>query len=105
MIDLGDIFWMAVLALGIWYWFRAREVKEVAYKAAKAYCEGIDIEFLDESVVLRGFWFKRDSKGTVRSWRTYIFEFSSTGDYRYKGEIILLGNKVESIQLDIYRLN
>jgi len=105
MIDLSDVFWVAVLALGVWYWFRARGAKDMAYKAAKSYCKGIDIEFLDESVVLRGFWFKRDSKGMVRTWRSYFFEFSSTGDDRYKGKIILLGNKVESIQLDIHRLN
>lgn len=105
MVELSDLFWLSLLIFGGWYWLSAREIKDVALKAVKAYCEEVDVELLDESVVLRGFWFKRDSRGSMKLWRSYIFEFSSTGDDRYKGKVILLGNKTESVQLETHRLH
>ncbi len=105
MIELSDLFWLSLLVFGGWYWLSAREIKDIALKAVKKYCEEVDVELLDESVVLRGFWFKRGKSGKMKLWRSYIFEFSSTGDDRYKGKVILLGNSVESIQLDAHRLH
>jgi len=105
MIELSDLFWLSLLVFGGWYWLSAREIKDVALKAVKTYCKDVDVELLDESVVLRGFWFKRDKLGKMHLWRSYIFEFSSTGDDRYKGKVILLGNNIESVQLDAHRLH
>ncbi len=105
MIELSDLFWLALLIFGGWYWLSAREIKDVALKAAKSYCQEVDVELLDESVVLRGFWFKRNAKGSVQLWRSYLFEFSSTGDDRYKGKVILLGRQIESVQLETHRLH
>jgi len=105
MVELSDLFWLSLLVFGGWYWLSAREIKDVALKAVKDYCEEVDVELLDESVVLRGFWFKRDKRGSVKLWRSYMFEFSSTGDDRYKGKVILLGNKTESVQLETHRLH
>lgn len=105
MVELSDLFWLSFLVFGGWYWLSAREIKDVALQAVKAYCKEVDVELLDESVVLRGFWFKRNRQGRLKLWRSYIFEFSSTGDDRYKGKVILLGNNTESIQLETHRLH
>ena len=50
----------------------------------------MDLQLLDESVALRALWFKRSPDGQLR-WRSYNFDFTSTGDDRYQGRIILLG--------------
>ncbi len=104
MIELSDVFWLSVLVFSGWYWLKAREIKELALKAVREHCKKMDVELLDESVVLKGFWFKRDRRGVMRQWRSYLFEFSSDGDDRYKGRVILLGNKLETVSLDAHRL-
>ncbi|MBN4055541.1 DUF3301 domain-containing protein, partial [bacterium AH-315-K03] len=80
-------------------------IKQLALKETKSYCEKMEVQLLDEGVALRGFWLKRDDRGNVRLWRSYLFEFTSTGNERYNGRIILLGRRVESITLDPHRLN
>ena len=104
MIELSDIFRLSVLFFSGWYWLKAREIKDVALRAVRDHCKKMDVALLDESVVLKGFWFKRDRRGMMRQWRSYFFEFSSDGDDRYKGKVILLGNKLESVHLDPHRL-
>jgi hypothetical protein len=37
--------------------------------------------------------------------RTYFFEFASDMQQRYRGEIVMLGKKVESISLDAFRVS
>jgi hypothetical protein len=105
MIDLENIFVLLVLLLIGWYWLKAREIKEIALIGVRNYCEKLDVELLDETVVLRGLSFKRDNSGKMRHWRLYAFEFSSDGDSRYKGRVTMLGGKVESIWLDTHRLH
>ena len=62
----------------------------------------MDLFLLDEYVALNGQWLKRDEHGKLKVWRSYQFEFSSTGDERYAGKAIMLGRQVLSIQLDPY---
>ena len=80
-------------------------MKEIALAATRRYCREMDLDLLDDSVVLRGFWLKRDSRGSLRMWRSFLFEFSTTGEERYQGRIILLGNTVETIQLQAHRFD
>ncbi len=39
----------------------------------------------------------------MRLRRVFLFEFSSTGNERYNGMCIMLGRRVESIQMEPYR--
>lgn len=78
--------------------------REIAFIAAKAHCQKMNLFLLDEYVALNGQWLKRDEQGKVKAWRSYQFEFSSTGDERYNGKVIMLGKKVLSIQLEPYRI-
>ena len=80
-------------------------MKELALRATKKYCKDMDVELLDDTVVLRGFWLKRDSGSHIRMWRSFDFEFTTTGDERYPGRIVLLGQTIENIQLAPHRLN
>lgn len=103
--DLGDALWLICGLAVLGYWWQAQGIKHRALLAVKAHCKNMDVQLLDDSIVLRGFWLKRDSRGAVRIWRSYLFEFSSTGEKRYAGRIILLGPHVEVVQLDPHRLH
>lgn len=105
MFDLTELAWLFLFAFVGWYWWKSRAVKEVALAAAKRHCEQMDVSLLDEAVFLRGFWFKRDQNGRVRVWRRFMFEFSTTGEHRYFGRVIMLGWQVESVQLDPHRIS
>lgn len=59
---------------------------------------------LDGYVALNKLRLKRDESGKIRIWRSFLFEFTSTGEERYDGQITLLGVKILSIQLDPHRI-
>jgi len=105
MYDLGDVVvWSVFVLICVLFW-RAQGVREVALKAAKKHCEEMDVQWLDSNVSLRGLWFKRDHRGSICFWRSYTFEFSSTGEERYSGRVVLVGNRVTSVQLEPHRLH
>ncbi len=101
MVDL--IFIVLLLLLGV-YWSSAMKTREIALSVAKRHCQKMDVLLLDEYVALTGQWLKRDECGKIKAWRSYQFEFSSTGDERYHGKIVMLGVRVLSIQLEPYRI-
>lgn len=103
--ELGDLLWLVALAVGAALWWHAHAVKELAFRATRDYCRNMEVQLLDDSVALRGFWLQRDAGGTLRVRRSYLFEFTSTGDERYHGCIVMLGCRVETIQLAPHRLN
>lgn len=103
-IELSDLFVAAFFGVIVWHLWNAQGIKQYALSEVKAYCDKMDVQLLDEGIVLRGFWLKRDSHGRLKIWRSYLFEFSSTGDERYQGRIILLGMVIQQIQLQPHRL-
>ncbi len=98
-----DLFLISVLVCIGFYWSNAMKAREIAFRAVKLYCQKLDLFLLDEYVALDGQWLKRDESGKLKAWRSYQFEFSSTGDERYTGKAIMLGRQVISIQLAPYR--
>ena len=96
---------MIALLVGIlFYWSSSQKIREIAFKAAKVYCQKMDIQMLDDYVALNALWLKRDEYGKMRVWRSYLFEFTATGEDRYNGKIIMLGTLIESIQLEPHRI-
>lgn len=105
MFSLGDVLIAGVLVSILLLWWNAQGANQIARQATQRYCKQMDVQLLDEAVALRGFWLKRNERGRILPWRSYTFEFTSTGNDRYRGKVILLGSKVEHIQLDPHRLN
>lgn len=103
--DLQTIALSALVVTAIWYWLKTREIKEAAYLAARKYCEEHDIEILDQAVVLRGIRLKRNARGTMQINRRYSFDFTSTGDDRYEGHVFVLGQRIESVELEVHRIH
>jgi hypothetical protein len=62
------------------------------------------LQFLDDTVAFARLRLGRDDAGRLRLRRTYGFEFSDTGDNRRQGAIVMLGARVESLQLEPFRL-
>lgn len=97
---------LIILLLAAWlYWLDAQQVKEIALKAVKSHCLDMDVQMLDEYVALSRIRLARDQTGKIRWQRTFLFEFSSTGNERYNGVCIMLGRQVESIQMEPYRVD
>ncbi len=105
MIDLTDLMVIFAIVTAGLYWYSAAGIKQFALLAARNYCNQMDLQFLDESVALRALWFKRAPDGQIRVWRSYTFEFTATGEDRYKGRIVLLGKQVTSIHTPPHRLS
>ncbi|MDD2723960.1 MAG: DUF3301 domain-containing protein [Methylovulum sp.] len=103
MID--HIFLIALLVLGFLYWYHGQKVKQIAYQATQAYCQSVDVQMLDDYIAGHGLWLKRDKTGKMRLQRTFAFEFSSTGEQRYNGKIIMLGQQVDAIVMEPYRVD
>ncbi len=102
---LGTLFWLFVAGFAIWYWWRAKAIKDFVLQAARNYCKKMDVMLLDDTVYLRGLWFKRDETGRLRVWRRFLFEFTSTGEERYVGRVIMLGPRILHMELEPHRLN
>lgn len=103
-IQLSDIIWFGLLASLAALWWHGQGIKAAALVHVKKYCEHYDIQLLDESLVLRKLWLSRNKEGVVRIQRTYFFEFTSTGEYRYRGTITLLGYKLQGVDAQTHHL-
>jgi hypothetical protein len=87
------------------YWVNAQKAKEIALEAARNHCLVMEVQMLDCYVALNGIWLKRDKAGKLELRRLFLFEFSSTGNERYNGTVLMLGRRVESIYMEPYRID
>lgn len=105
MFDITSVFWLLAIALLILYWFKALQVKDIAYAAAQRHCSEMEVQMLDQNVHLRRLWLKRDDRGKLFLWRAFYFEFTVTGEDRYVGRVLMLGPYLTQVQLDAHRMH
>lgn len=97
---------LTAIVIGLcWYWLKSRELKERALRAAAKKCDSLGVELLDQSVVLRSLRPMRGAGGGIQLYRRYVFDFSSTGEQRYQGEVTMIGSRVERISLAPHRVD
>ncbi len=101
MLDI--IFIICLLLLGV-YWSSSMKAREIAFMAAATHCRQMDVFLLDDYAALTGQWLRRDAAGRIKVWRSFQFEFSSTGADRYQGKVVMLGREVVSIQMEPYKI-
>ena len=94
-----------VLVAAVFYWFDGIRAKENATIHAKAACKKVLIEFLDDTVLIKKIRLRRNTQGSLLLYREYEFEFSSTGEFRYKGIVRLLGNHLIDVEMEPYKFN
>lgn len=103
--SLRSIFLTALIFLGVMYWLRARDLKQLALLEATKYCKNLDLALLDESVALKALKPVRNSRGRLYLSRTYQFDFTANGEDRYQGEIVLAGRHVLHVKLAPHRID
>lgn len=102
MIDNGlTILLLCALA---WLWWDSRGAAERAIQAARRSCDNAGVTFLNDTVGWQKLRLKRNRQGRVQIQRTYFFEFASDMQHRYRGEVIMLGQQVNNVNLDVYRV-
>jgi hypothetical protein len=93
----------AAAAVG-WFWYDSMRARERAVSLGRAACERDGLQFLDETVLCVKTRPGRDADGRVKLRRCYRFEFSDDGMHRRAGNMVLLGARLESLELEPYLL-
>ena len=104
MFDPINLLWLLLAGLVALYWWQSGLYKGRARELATAHCRQLGLQLLDQSMVIVDFWPVRGRSGRLEFRRSYQFEFSSTGDRRYQGKLILVGMELKSISLEAYKL-
>ena len=66
------------------------------------YCRQYQVQLLDQAGALQQLTLRRNSRGNLRLLHAYSFEFTSTGDERYIGTVIYLGQQLQAVDLGTY---
>jgi hypothetical protein len=101
---LWEFIAVAVLLAAVYLWVDSLRAREHAVAAGRAACKRYDVQLLDETVAFSRLRLARDDEGRLRLRRTYTFEFSDTGNNRRHGAIVMLGARLEDLQLEPYPL-
>lgn len=88
------------LAALLWYWLEGLRCKEIARAAGRHASQQAQAQFLDDTVELTKLRLRRDKRGRLAWYREYRFEFTRSGDYRIRGTITMLGQRVTHIDMD-----
>jgi len=96
---------LVVIAAGALLWVDSLRARERAVAAGRAACKRYGVQFLDDTVAFARMGFGRDDEGRLKPRRTYVFEFSDTGNNRRRGAIVMLGSELQDVQLEPYRMH
>ena len=102
--DVMSLLLLLSLVVAGWFWFDSLRALEVARRAGKRVCDDENVQFLDDTVARIALALVRDAAGRRVLRRTYRFEFSETGNTRLEGQLILLGDKLESVTMEPYQI-
>lgn len=94
---------MLLVTIG-WLWLNSLRMLEIARNAGKQSCLNAEVQFLDDTVAGIRLGIARDDSGRRVLRRTYRFEFSETGNTRLEGQVIMLGDKIESVTMEPYQI-
>ncbi len=97
---------LLLLATGalFWFWLHSIRILELAREAGRQACMRDDLQFLDDTVASTRLQLARDRNGRRILRRTYRFEFSETGNSRREGEVVMLGDRVETVTMEPYQI-
>ena len=102
--DITSLLLLLLLTAFGWFWFDSLRALEIARRAGKRACDNADVQFLDDTVAGIALALVRNMSGRRLLRRTYRFEFSETGDTRLEGQVVLLGDKIESVTMEPFRM-
>ncbi len=95
---------LLIILLGaiVFFWWDSVGVKEKARETGRQHCGQAEVQFLDDTVELVKLRIRRNYHGQLCFYRTYRFEFSSTGAARFQGMIYMLGRTPDKVQMQAY---
>ena len=96
-----EIIGLALLAAIAWLIWDSLKARESAVAASRAACAAEQLLFLDDTVAIRSIRPVRDDDGSLRLRRVYGFEYSESGDNRRKGSVVLVGDRVLVLNLEL----
>ncbi|TQV88957.1 DUF3301 domain-containing protein [Aliikangiella coralliicola] len=102
---MSKVFGIIALALVAYYWAYTQKLKQLAVSAGRQRCQKAGVQFLDHTVVQNGLKLNKGANGRWGIYREYIFDFTSTGEQRYQGKILLLGQHIVSTELEPFSIN
>jgi len=102
---MWEAFALVLAVAGALFWLDSLRARERAVAAGRAACGRYDLQFLDDTVSFTRLRLARDEEGQVKLRRTYAFEFSDTGNNRRHGAIVMLGARLEALELEPYELH
>ena len=97
--ELLELTVLGLMAAGVWFWLDSLKAREIGIKTAKQACAEEELQFLDDTVVIRSLRLARDDDGQLKLRRMYAFEYSDTGDNRRSGSVTLLGQQIELLHV------
>ena len=102
---MSKVITLLSIALLVWYWSYSQKIKQLALRASINRCKEAGVQFLDHSVVMHKIGFKKNASGRWKMIREYRFEFTSTGETRYVGRVIMQSHHLVSSDLEPYTIN
>ncbi len=99
-----EMLWFFVLSIPIVFLWKTLEIKQIAYRITKKRCDDEDVQLLDQGVFLKKIRVRRNASGRLAMELTFQFEFSTTGDARYLGRVVMLGRRLESFEFEAYKI-
>lgn len=97
--DIYHLISLSIIGILLYAIWQHNNISLLARAAARRYCEKEGVQLLDQNVILKRLRLARSRHSLFAIQREYLFEFSSVGDYRYKGSIIMIGYRMKDIQL------
>lgn len=94
------ISFLLVMGIGLWFWRDSLGAREQARAASARACQQSNVQLLDDTVALERLWPRRDHHGRLKWERLYVFEFTDTGHRRQTGSVLLVGWRVEVVQME-----
>lgn len=98
-----EVFALVALGCLVWFWFDTIKAREAGLLAARASCQREGVQLLDDTVACRSTRFARDDNGRLVLRRVYDFEYSGSGNDRYRGSVMLLGKEVAMLDVSEHR--
>jgi len=95
---MESLIYIAVLGGIIFLWLDGARAREIAIGISQSVCDKHHFQLLDQSVARQRFGLRWGDEG-IRFRRMFQFEYSDIGDERKIGYVILIGHRLEYIEV------
>ena len=102
---MWEVVAIVVIVASVLLWVDSLRARERAVEAGRSACRRYELQFLDDTVSFARIRLARNEDGELRIARTYTFEFSDTGNNRRHGAIVMLGDQIQDLHLEPYRVH